>query len=62
MTRNPITLRLDSDPLVGIALCKAGRFYQLPVVEEGGCMVGGVSRNDLQCFLAKKDSPGVMKR
>ncbi|MBS1249858.1 MAG: Inosine-5'-monophosphate dehydrogenase [Chloroflexi bacterium] len=62
MTRNPITLRLESDPLAGIALCKGGRFRHLPVVDENDRLVGVVSRNDLERFLAEKGSPGVMER
>ena len=62
MTHNPITLHLDSDPLAGIALCKGGRFRHLPVVDEEERLVGVVSRNNLEQFLAKKDCPGIMER
>lgn len=62
MTHDPITLRLESDPLAGIALCKAGRFRHLPVVDEENHVVGIVSRNDLERFLAGQGSPGVMER
>jgi acetoin utilization protein AcuB len=62
MTRNPVTLRPESDPLAGIALCKSGRFRHLPVVDAEGCVVGVVSRADLELFLAESESPGVIRR
>lgn len=62
MTHNPITLNLESDPLAGIALCKSGRFRHLPVVDGEDHLIGVVSRNDLERFLAEKEGPGVMER
>ncbi len=61
MTHKPVTLRPDSDPLAGVAICKGGGFRHLPVVDEGRVM-GVVSRADLELFLSKSESPGVMKR
>jgi acetoin utilization protein AcuB len=62
MTRNPVCLRPESDPLAGIALCKSGRFRHLPVVDTDSCVLGVVSRADLELFLAEVESPGVMRR
>jgi acetoin utilization protein AcuB len=62
MTCSPVTLRPESDPLAGIALCKSGRFRHLPVVDTEGCVLGVVSRADLELFLAEAESPGVIKR
>jgi acetoin utilization protein AcuB len=62
MTRNPVTLRPESDPLAGIALCKSGRFRHLPVVDTEGCVLGVVSRAELELFLAEVESPGVIRR
>ena len=62
MTRNPISVRPESDPLAAIALCKSARIRRLPVINAEGHIVGIVSRNDLELFLSKAPSPGVMKR
>jgi acetoin utilization protein AcuB len=62
MTRNPITVRPESDPLAGIALLKAGKFRHLPVVDTDHRLVGIVDRADLEMFLSKAGSPGVIKR
>jgi acetoin utilization protein AcuB len=62
MTHRPVTLRPDSDPLAGVAICKSGGFRHLPVVDATSCVVGVVSRADLELFLSKSESPGVMKR
>jgi len=62
MKPNPITVRPDSDPLAGIALCKSGGFGRLPVVDEEGQLVGIVTENDLKLFLSTAPSPGVMQR
>jgi acetoin utilization protein AcuB len=62
MTRKPVTLRPDSDPLAGVAICKSGRFRHLPVVGAEDHVLGVVSRADLELFLSKSESPGVMKR
>ena len=62
MTRNPVCLRPESDPLAGIALCKRGRFRDLPVVDTDSCVLGVVSRADRELFLAEVESPGVMRR
>jgi len=62
MTLKPVTLRPDSDPLAGVAICKGGGFRHLPVVDTEGRVVGVVSRADLELFLSKANSPGVMKR
>jgi acetoin utilization protein AcuB len=62
MTRNPIVVRPGSDPLAGIALLKSGGFRHLPIVDEQGKLVGIVTRADLELFLSKAGSPGVMER
>lgn len=62
MTPDPIVLRAKSDPLAGVAICKSGGFCRLPVVDDEGKLVGIVTENDLQKFLAKAPSPGVIKR
>ena len=62
MTRDPITVRPESDPLAAIALLKACGFRHLPVVAAGGALVGIVDRTDLESFVALAGSPGVAKR
>jgi len=62
MTRNPITVRPHSDPLAAIALLKSARVRRLPVVDEEGRVVGMVTQTDLERFLSKAPSPGVVKR
>jgi acetoin utilization protein AcuB len=62
MTRDPITVRPDSDPLAALALCKSGEFGRLPVVDEDGRLLGIVTEHDLRLFLSTAPSPGVMKR
>jgi len=62
MTRDPVTVRPDSDPLAAVALLKCGDFRRLPVVNEQGKLVGIVTQNDLEVFLSRARSPGVIKR
>jgi len=62
MTRDPITARPESDPLAAVALLKCGGFRRLPVVDAEGKLVGIVARNDLEVFLSKAGSPGILKR
>ena len=62
MTPNPIVLRSTSDPLAGVAICKSGGFCRLPIVDEDDRLVGIVTKSDLELFLAKAPSPGVIKR
>ena len=62
MTVNPITLRPNSDPLAGVAICKSGGFCRFPVVDDDGHLVGIVTENDLKLFLSTAPSPGVIKR
>lgn len=62
MTPNPITVRPDSDPLAGIAICKSGGVDRLPVVDQDGRLVGIVTENDLKLFLSTAPSPGVIQR
>jgi acetoin utilization protein AcuB len=45
-----------------MALLKCGGFRHLPVVDAEGSLVGIVDRADLELFLSKADSPGVVKR
>jgi acetoin utilization protein AcuB len=62
MTRNPISIRPESDPVAAIGLLKAGGFRHLPVLDENQRLVGIVDRTDMEMFLSKAGSPGVMKR
>jgi acetoin utilization protein AcuB len=62
MTPDPIAVRPESDPLAAISLLKAGRFRHLPVLDAQGRLVGIVDRADLESFLAKAGSPGIVKR
>ena len=62
MTRDPITVRPESDPLAAVALLKCGDFRRLPVVDAESRVVGIVTRPDLEVFLSKAGSPGVLKR
>ncbi len=62
MTRDPVTIRPESDPLAAIALLKCGDFRRLPVVDAESKLVGIVTRNDLEVFLSKAGSPGILKR
>lgn len=62
MTRNPVTVRPDSDPLAAVSLLKCGDFRRLPVVDAGGKLIGIVTHNDLEVFLSKAESPGIIKR
>lgn len=62
MTRDPITVRPESDPLAAIALLKACGFRHLPVIEAGGKLVGIVDRAELDAFVAMAGSPGVARR
>ena len=62
MTRDPVTVRPESDPLAGQMLLKAGGFRHLPVVSVDGELVGIVDRADLKAFLLKAGSPGIAKR
>lgn len=56
MTPNPITVRPESDYLAAIALMRAGKVRHLPVVEQGGRLVGLVTDRDLASV--RVDEPG----
>jgi acetoin utilization protein AcuB len=45
-----------------VALLKCGDFRRLPVVDEEGKLAGIVAQSDLEVFLSKAGSPGVIKR
>ncbi len=62
MTPRPIKVHPESDPLAALGLCKSARIRRLPVVDADDRIVGIVTRNMLEQFLAKAPSPGVMKR
>ena len=62
MTPNPYTVRPESDPVAAISLLKAGGFRHLPVINQEGELVGIVDQTDLEVFLMKAGSPGVLKR
>jgi CBS-domain-containing membrane protein len=55
MTHRPVTLRPDSDPLAGVAICKSGKLRHLPVVDAEERVLGVVSRADLELFLSKSE-------
>lgn len=62
MTPNPIAVRPESDPLAAMALLKSGGFRHLPVLGANGALVGILNRADLELFLSRAGSPGVIKR
>jgi acetoin utilization protein AcuB len=62
MTSDPVTVRPESDPLAAVAILKCGDFRRLPVVDAEGRLVGIVAHNDLEVFLSRAGSPGVIKR
>jgi acetoin utilization protein AcuB len=62
MTRKPVTVRPDSDPLAALALLRYGGFRHLPVIDSEDRLVGIVSHKDLEMFLSTAASPGVVKR
>jgi acetoin utilization protein AcuB len=62
MTANPIKVHPESDPLAALGLCKSAHIRRLPVVNAEDQVVGLVTRNMLEQFLARAPSPGVMKR
>jgi acetoin utilization protein AcuB len=62
MTRDPKTVRPESDPLAARMLLKYGGFRHLPVVGADGSLVGIVDRADLESFLSEAGSPGIAKR
>jgi acetoin utilization protein AcuB len=62
MTANPIKVHPESDPLAALGLCKSARIRRLPVVNAADQVVGLVTRNMLEQFLARAPSPGVVKR
>ena len=62
MTRDPVTVRPESDPLAALAILKCAPFRRLPVIDSEGGLVGLVGAPDLEVFLTKAGSPGVMKR
>lgn len=47
MTRDPVSVRPDSDFLAAVAILNAARFHSLPVVTADGKLVGIVSDKDL---------------
>lgn len=62
MTASPISVHPESDPLAVLGLCKSARIRRLPVVNAEGQVVGIVTRNDIELFLSKAPSPGILKR
>jgi acetoin utilization protein AcuB len=62
MTANPIKVHPESDPLAALGLCKSAHIRRLPVVNAKDQVVGLVTRNMLEQFLARAPSPGVLKR
>ena len=62
MTPDPTTVRPDSDPVAANMVLRYSGFWHLPVVDEEGAVVGVVDGADLERFLEKAGSPGVVKR
>lgn len=62
MTRDPVTVRPESDPMAANMVLRFREFRHLPVVDTNGRLVGIVSRADLELFLSKAGSPGIMQR
>jgi len=62
MTREPVTVRPESDPLAAMMLPRFRQFRHLPVVDDEGRLVGIVERADLELFLSKAGSPCIAKR
>lgn len=62
MTKNPATVRPDSDPMAAQTLMRYGKFRRLPVVDEDGKLVGIITASDLNLFFSTVPSPGVVKR
>lgn len=53
MTTEPRTLRLDQTILDAIELMQTGRYRNVPLVDDEGCLVGVVRQNDIIRFLAE---------
>ena len=62
MTRDPVTVRPESDPMAANMVLKYRGFRHLPVLDSEGKLVGIVDRADLEQFLAKAGPPSVLKR
>lgn len=62
MTKNPVTVRPESDPMAAGMVLKYRGFRHLPVLDAEGRLVGIVDRTDLEQFLAKAGPPSVLKR
>jgi acetoin utilization protein AcuB len=62
MTRDPITVRPDSDPMAASMVLKFRGFRHLPVADVDGKLVGIVDRADLELFLSEAGAPGIMQR
>jgi CBS domain-containing protein len=53
MTTEPRTLRLEQTILDAIDLMQTGRYRNVPLVDDEGCLVGVVRQNDIIRFLAE---------
>jgi CBS domain-containing protein len=53
MTTDPRTLRLDQPISDAIELMQTGRYRNVPVVDDDGCLVGVVRQVDILKFLAE---------
>ena len=53
MTSEPRTLRLDQTILDAIDLMQTGRYRNVPLIEDGGRMIGVVRQNDIIRYLAE---------
>lgn len=53
MTTDPKTLRADQTVAEAIDLMQTGRYRNVPLIEDGGRMIGVVRQNDIIRFLAE---------
>jgi len=62
MTCEPVTVRPESDPMAAQMKLKFHGFRHLPVVDADGKLVGILDGADLELFLSKAGSPGILQR
>jgi acetoin utilization protein AcuB len=62
MTCDPVTVRPESDPMAAQMKLKFHGFRHLPVVDTDGRLVGMLDGADLELFLSKAGSPGILQR
>jgi acetoin utilization protein AcuB len=62
MTRDPVTVRPESDPMAASMVLKFRGFRHLPVVDADGRLVGIMDRADLELFLSEAGPPSIVQR